>query len=272
MNNNLLSINLKKNIWVSVLCTIALILLTNFYPDKSLRSNLFFTFLLLLFNSTAAVSFYELNIKDFFYHHLPISKAKLVMSKIYTVLLTSVPILFVLLIITVRSHEFNFASRQYPGTKIFDVSDIFETKINGLYIYIICYLFVMMLIPMIFPVIVSLYFRSSKIISFFMSFIAAVTFKYIVIYSFQYPIIPDLNSGWDVTVNLSYSIYAFAKTLIFLAAFVFWGIYLYQKTELVEKPSFISTLLGIEFILISSWIVIILGSADYYELFYLIFG
>jgi len=57
-----------------------------------------------------------------------------------------------------------------------------------------------------------------------------------------------------------------------LAALVAWNFYLFCRTDITEKPLGRSALLGTEFIFVFAWLAYIIGGANLWDLWYLLFG
>ncbi len=212
------------------------------------------TAFLLVINSTALFRSQELDTQDFFLYFQPVSRVRILASKLAWAAIATVCIALVCL---AAWHIINWQQAKMPWVK--------QERL-----FIPYALLPVLLLPAFAPLLLVLYFRSSHITAAFVSCIAMFLWGIVVLLlcPFVRPVLAEGISqsrivaghhGWPEFVGM-------------LAALVVWNFYLFCRTDITDKPLNRSALLGVEFIIVFAWLAYIIGGTNLWDLWYLLFG
>ena len=206
---------------------------------------------LLVMNSTGLFRVQELDTQDFFIYFQPVSRVRILASKLAWAAIATVCIALVCL---VAWHIINWQQAKMSWVKE-------ET------LFIPYALLPVLLLPALGPLVLVLYFRSSQITTVFISCIAVIVWGIVVLLICPF-VRPDL-AGESLIVA---GYHGWPEFVGMLAALVAWNFYLFCRTDITEKPLGRSALLGVEFIFVFAWLAYIIGGSNLWDLWYLLFG
>lgn len=207
---------------------------------------------LLVMNSTALFRVQELDTQDFFLYFQPVSRARILASKLAWAAISTVCIALVCL---AAWHIINWQQAKMPWVK--------QERL-----FIPYALLPVLLVPALGPLVLVLYFRSSQITAAIISCIAMFLWGIVVL--LLCPFVRPALAGESYIVAGYY--HGWPEFVGMLAALVAWNFYLFCRTDITEKPLGRSALLGIEFIFVFAWLAYIIGGANLWDLWYLLFG
>ena len=210
---------------------------------------------LLVINSTGLFRVQELDTQDFFIYFQPISRARILASKLGWATIATVCIALVCL---AAWHIINWQQAEMPWVK--------QERL-----FIPYALLPVLLLPATAPLLLVLYFRSSQITAAIISCIALFLWGIVVLLLCPF-VRPGLAGEGSSQSYIVAGYHGCPEFVGMLAALVVWNFYLFCRTDITEKPLGRSALLGIEFIFVFAWLAYVIGGANLWDLWYLLFG
>ena len=236
-----------------ILCALILIAMAFLHEIAKLQIWALAAFLLVI-NSTALFRIQELDTQDFFIYFQPVSRVRILASKLAWAAISTV---FIALVCLAAWHIMNWQQAKLPWTRE-------ET------LFIPYALLPMLFLPALGPLILVLYFRSSHITAAFVSCIAMLVWGTVVLFLCTF--FRLALEEREIEGIAAAGLLGWVELLGILCALVVWNFYLFCRTDITEKPLGRSALLGIEFIFVFAWLAYFIGGANLWDLWYLLFG
>jgi hypothetical protein len=239
--------------WKSLIpCALILVTLPLVFEISKIQIWLVAGFLLII-NSTALFRMQELDMQDFFLYFEPISRARILASKLFWVMVSTLAIM-ILCVVAWHTIDFQHGKTPWPPG---------ETPFSPYGLLPVLFL------PALAPPVMILYFRSSHITAAFLSCIATFAWAFVAILMcpfIRFSLLAEEGgrfpvgfSGWPEFVGM-------------LVALVACNFYLFCRTDITEKSLGRSAWLGLEFMIVSAWLVYFIGGTNLWDLWYILFG
>lgn len=208
---------------------------------------------LLLINSIALFRIQEMDTQDFFLYFQPISRARILASKLLWVMASTL-VIITLCVVAWHIIDFQHGKMPWPpGQTAFSPYGLLPV----------------LFLPALAPLVVILYFRSSHITAAFAACIATMAWGIVAIFLCPFIRFSLLaEQGEPVATGLS----GWLEFVGILAALIAWNFHLFCRTDITEKSLGRSALLGIEFIIVFAWFAYVIGGTSLWDLWYLLFG